>query len=62
MATFTVLGAGMMGSALCVPLADRGHEVRLCGTPLDEEIIAALGRGDPHPTLKQPLPESIQPF
>ena len=39
MAVFTVLGAGMMGSALCVPLVDRGHEVRLVGTPLDGAIV-----------------------
>lgn len=25
----TVLGAGAMGSALTIPLSDRGHEVRL---------------------------------
>ena len=42
MATFVVLGAGMMGSALCVPLVDRGHRVRLVGTHLDGEIIAAM--------------------
>lgn len=29
----------MMGSALCVPLADRGHTLRLVGTPLDAGII-----------------------
>ena len=42
MATITVLGAGMMGSALCVPLADRGHLVRLVGTHLDAEIVTSL--------------------
>lgn len=32
MANVTVLGAGMMGTALCTPIADAGHSVRLVGT------------------------------
>ena len=28
MATIAVVGAGMMGSALTMPLVDRGHDVR----------------------------------
>ena len=62
MAVVTVLGAGMMGSALCVPLVDAGHEVRLVGTHLDGEIIAELRRSHTHPKLQLPLPGSILPF
>ena len=62
MARIAILGAGMMGSALALPLLDRGHEVRLIGTELDAEIIAALRGGLPHPTLRYPLPASIEPF
>ncbi|MEQ9325096.1 MAG: hypothetical protein RIF41_38370, partial [Polyangiaceae bacterium] len=62
MAVFTVLGAGMMGSALCVPLVDRGHEVRLVGTPLDGAIVEGLERDHVHPTLKLPLSEAIRPY
>ncbi len=62
MAIFTVLGAGMMGGALCVPLCDRGHEVRLVGTHLDTAIIDALLAGLPHPTLKLALPATIRPY
>ncbi len=62
MAIFTVLGAGMMGGALCVPLCDRGHEVRLVGTHLDTAIIDALRAGQEHPTLKFGLPDAIQPY
>ncbi len=62
MATFTVVGAGMMGSALCVPLADRGHEVRLVGTPLDEEIIAGLKDNHSHIKLGVELPDTIRPY
>ncbi|HEY0462587.1 MAG TPA: hypothetical protein VGC79_00185, partial [Polyangiaceae bacterium] len=62
MATIAILGAGMMGSALCLPLIDRGHELRLIGTELDAAIIAALQAGGEHPTLRWPLPSSIVPF
>jgi glycerol-3-phosphate dehydrogenase (NAD(P)+) len=62
MARIAILGAGMMGSALAVPLVDRGHELRLIGTVLDDELIAALKSGADHPTLRYPLPSSIQPF
>ncbi len=52
----------MMGSALAVPLLDRGHTVRLVGTELDQELIGALKRGADHPTLRHPLPPAIEPF
>lgn len=62
MARIAILGAGMMGSALALPLLDRGHEVRLIGTHLDSEIITALKAGAPHPTLRFPLPNAVLPF
>ncbi|MEO6602205.1 MAG: glycerol-3-phosphate dehydrogenase [Polyangiaceae bacterium] len=62
MPRIAILGAGMMGSALAVPLLDRGHEVRLIGTELDQDIVSALKRGADHPTLRFPLPSAIQPF
>jgi len=62
MARIAILGAGMMGSALCLPLIDRGHELRLIGTELDAEIISALTGGSEHPTLRLPLPIAIEPF
>ena len=61
MANIIILGAGVMGSALAVPLADRGHKVRLIGTHLDDDIIAAIKRHDVHPRLKVHLPESVLP-
>ena len=42
-----VIGAGMMGSAMAVPAADNGHQVRLIGTPLDRAIIEAIRNHDP---------------
>ncbi|WP_044247490.1 NAD(P)H-dependent glycerol-3-phosphate dehydrogenase [Chondromyces apiculatus] len=62
MATITVLGAGMMGSALCVPLVDRGHDVRLVGTHLDTAIIDSLKERHVHPTLRLELPAAIRPY
>lgn len=62
MAVITVLGAGMMGSALCVPLIDRGHDVRLVGTHLDDEIIAGLRKDNVHPKLAYALPAALRPF
>ena len=62
MAVITVLGAGMMGSAFCVPLADRGHDVRLVGTVLDDEIVESLKSRSFHPKMKVELPRSIKPF
>jgi glycerol-3-phosphate dehydrogenase (NAD(P)+) len=62
MAVITVLGAGMMGSALCVPLVDRGHEVRLVGTHLDRAIVDSLRHNHHHPTLRFDLPQAIRPM
>jgi glycerol-3-phosphate dehydrogenase (NAD(P)+) len=62
MAIVTVMGAGMMGSALCLPLVDRGHEVRLVGTHLDESIITSLRQDGVHPKLALELPRSIHAF
>ena len=62
MAEITVLGAGMMGSALCIPLADAGHAVRLVGTHLDEDIVQSLKHASHHPKLDLPLPSSIRAY
>lgn len=62
MARIAIVGAGMMGSALALPLIDGGHELRLIGTPLDDAIITGLRAGAEHLTLRYPLPGAIQPF
>jgi len=62
MAVVTVLGAGRMGTALCTPLLDRGHRVRLVGTHLDGEYIAALRASGIHPGLGHPLPAGASFF
>ena len=53
MSIVTIIGSGMMGSAMARPASDNGHEVRLVGSPLDDAIIAAVKSGEDHPTLKR---------
>lgn len=60
MSIITIIGAGMMGSAMSVPASDNGHEVRLVGTPLDREIIERAKADGYHITLKRRLPEGTK--
>ena len=62
MAVVTILGAGVMGSAMCMPLSDRGHEVRLVGTHLDGAIIDSVKASGRHPKLNATLPGGIAAF
>ncbi len=62
MARIVVLGAGLAGSAFCVPLADQGHAVSLVGTPVDRPVIDALAQGGFHPRLKVRLPPAVTPL
>ena len=62
MKTVAIVGAGVMGSALSVPLADNGHAVRIVGTHLDHAIIDhAIVCGE-HLTMGRPLPDGVQFF
>ncbi|MCA3575164.1 MAG: glycerol-3-phosphate dehydrogenase [Aestuariivirga sp.] len=62
MSTLTILGAGVMGSAMCLPARDRGHTVRLVGTHLDREIIDSVRTSGRHPKLNVKLPDGVQGF
>ena len=59
MSTVTIIGAGMMGTAMSFPLRDNGHEVRIVGTPLDREIVEQLKIDNWHSNMKRTLPEGI---
>ena len=50
-----VLGAGYMGSAMATVAKMRGHDVRLWGTWLDDELLDACANGGAHPRLKLAL-------
>ncbi|NPV71851.1 MAG: glycerol-3-phosphate dehydrogenase [Firmicutes bacterium] len=58
----TIIGAGVMGSALTVPLSDNGRRVNLWGTELDGEIIDSIRAGGVHPVLKAPIPGGVRTF
>ncbi len=62
MAVITVLGAGVMGTALTFPAADNGHDVRLVGTHLDDDIIKSCRERRFHPRLRRAIPESVKPY
>jgi len=62
MSVITVVGSGMMGSALAIPATDNGHEVRLVGTHLDRDIVASLKRDGTHPTLKAKMPDGVSAY
>jgi glycerol-3-phosphate dehydrogenase (NAD(P)+) len=62
MANVVILGAGVMGSAFSMPLADNGHHVRLVGTHLDGDIIEELHESHIHPRLKTRLRDGVQPY
>lgn len=62
MTTLTILGAGVMGSAMTLPAADRGMAVRLVGTHLDAEIIDSVKAKNFHPKLNVTLPAAVTGF
>lgn len=60
MSIITIVGAGMMGSAIGIPAAHNGNEVRMVGTPLDREIIEHARKTGEHLTMKRRLPETYK--
>ena len=60
MKTITIIGSGMMGSALAFPARENGHDVRLVGTPLDKEIIQACKEKGQHPKFEYPFPDGVK--
>jgi glycerol-3-phosphate dehydrogenase (NAD(P)+) len=62
MTTVSILGSGIMGTALSFPLADNGHEVRLVGTHLDRDIIDSIKKTGVHPGLSRKVPEAVRAY
>jgi glycerol-3-phosphate dehydrogenase (NAD(P)+) len=62
MAVITVVGAGVMGTAITFPAADNGHEVHLIGTHLDDAIIESCRQNRYHPNLKRAIPDGVQVY
>ncbi|MDQ3496783.1 MAG: glycerol-3-phosphate dehydrogenase [Actinomycetota bacterium] len=62
MTTVSVLGSGIMATALAFPLSDNGHDVRLIGTHLDREIIDSIKDRGVHPGLDLEVPQAASAF
>ena len=60
MAIVTIIGSGMMGSALAFPARENGNEVRLVGTHLDREIIDTCKKTNRHPKFVKEFPEGLK--
>ncbi len=60
MSIITIIGAGVMGTALSWPLTDNSHSVRLVGTPLDNDIIRSLKETRIHPRHQRTIPPSVE--
>jgi glycerol-3-phosphate dehydrogenase (NAD(P)+) len=60
MAIVTIIGAGMMGSALAFPARENGNEVRLVGTHLDREIIEVSRATGRHPKFNKDFPAGVK--
>jgi glycerol-3-phosphate dehydrogenase (NAD(P)+) len=60
MAIITIIGAGMMGSALAFPARENGNEVRLVGTHLDREIISESQKTGKHPKFDTAFPAGVK--
>lgn len=62
MAKIVILGAGLMGTALSIPLTDNGHDVHLVGTHLDSDIIEEIHQNHVHPKLRTRVADSVVPY
>lgn len=62
MSKIVILGAGVMGSAFSMPLADNGHQVSLVGTHLDGDIIEEIHETRVHPGLRTRLHDNVTPY
>ena len=60
MKTITIIGAGMMGSALAFPARENGNDVRIVGTHLDRQIIDACRKTNQHPKFNKAFPEGVK--
>ncbi len=62
MAKILILGAGVMGTAITVPITDNGHTVHLVGTHLDGDIIEEIHESRFHPKLRSRVAATVTPY
>jgi len=60
MANITIIGSGMMGSALAFPARENGNRVTLVGTHLDYEIIETCRKTNRHPKFTRVFPDGVE--
>ena len=60
MSVITIIGSGMMGSALAFPARENGNIVRLTGSILDDEIIRQCRQSGQHPKFDRPFPDGVE--
>ena len=58
MAVITIVGAGMMGSALAYPA--RENTVRIVGTHLDRDFISYCIKNNRHPKFDRDFPAGME--
>jgi len=58
----TILGAGVMGTALTIPLSRNNNQVNLWGTKYDEETVNSIINFKKHPKLPIEIPNLIKVF
>jgi len=62
MSKVLILGAGIMGTALSVPLCQNKHSVNLWGTEFDAEVLEIMARTRRHIHLDILLPSDVMLF
>jgi glycerol-3-phosphate dehydrogenase (NAD(P)+) len=62
MAKILILGAGVMGTAITIPMTYNGHAVHLVGTHLDGDIIEEIQESRFHPRLRNRVADTVTPY
>jgi glycerol-3-phosphate dehydrogenase (NAD(P)+) len=62
MKSITILGAGVMGTAMAVPLSTAGYDIALVGSHLDDDIIGSIQARQFHPKLSVTLPTNVRGY
>lgn len=57
-----ILGAGVMGTALTIPLSRNNNQINLWGTKYDEEAIKSIINFRKHPKLSVEIPRLVKVF
>ena len=59
MSKILIIGAGVMSSAISIPVSDNGHSVSIVGTEYDKNIIKHIKEKKSHPLIKKTFNQFI---